>query len=387
MKWTSLPRHTPRWITRHPVLLAEWLAARTALRRAMTHRHRWQIAAITVLFAATAFALAGPLAAHAAGVVNVLYEYWVALFVASAMYAAVTVARRRRVSRREFAASWLVAAPIGQFSESASHATRSLVPLVLQSTVVLAVIAILGRLSSAAGPVTTKIEACIGAGVISGAAIGCWGLGAREAGHAAGSRYVVRARTRTQPRPSDAALSTWPLAQLMAWGRPENARVLLMAALFAVQGGSSALHGLAVVASWFAASYLGGLLSASVRAMNEAAAWLRSTPLPFFRFAWSIARRALIHQFIGAAVAAGLLVAVGSTWTMALYLAALWLAIVAVASAAALAECYRGTSSAAAIALSLAALAAIESRARGWSIPCAALMTAWHLRRGAKAWR
>jgi hypothetical protein len=387
MKWTSLPRHTPRWITRHPVLLSEWLVARNALQRALTHRRRGQIGAIAVLFAATALALAGPLAAHATSVINELYEYWVALFVACAMYAAASVARRRRASRREFVASWLAAAPIGHISESASHAARSLLPLVLQSSVVLTVIAVLGRLSHASGPVTTRIEACIGVGVICGATIGWWVFRAREAEHAAGSRYVFRATTRTQPRPSDVALSTWPLAQLMAWGRPENTRVLLMAALFAVQGGSSALHGLAVVASWFAASYLGGLLSASLRAMSEAAAWLRSTPLPFFQFAWSISRRALIHQFIGAAVAAGLLVAVGSTWTMALYCAALWLAIVAVASAAALAECYRGTSSTAAITLSLAVLAAIESRARGWSIPCAAVMTAWHLRRGAKAWR
>jgi hypothetical protein len=387
MKWTSLPRRTPRWITRHPVLLAEWLVACNAVRRAMTHRRRWWIAAIVALFAATAVAIAGPFATHAASAVNLLYEYWVALLVASAMYAAVTVARRRRVSKREFAASWLVAAPIGHLSESASHATRSLVPLALQSVGVVTVIVVLARLSNAPDPVTTKIVACIVAGVSCGAAIGCWLLRARDTDHAAGSRYVFRARTNVQPRPSDAALSTWPLAQLMAWGRPENTRVLLLAALFAVQGGSSAVHGLAVVASWFAASYLGGLLSASVRAMNEAAAWLRSTPLPFFQFAWSISRRALIHQAIGAAVAAGLLVAIGSTWTMALYLTGLWLIIVVVASTATLAECYRGTSSTAAITLSLAVLAAIESRARGWSIPCATVMTAWHLRRGAKAWR
>jgi hypothetical protein len=337
-----------------------------------------------VLLGVTALAAAAPLASHASNVVGTLSEYWVATFVVSAMYAAVSVSRRRRSSQLQFTGSWLAAAPVGHRSQAVSHAVRSLFPLLLQSAGVMLLIAVLARLSAAPSSIARRIEACVGAGAICGALVGAWLLRFREHEHAVGSRYVVRARTGAQLRQSDAALAGWPLAQLMAWSRPENSRVLLLAALFAVQGGSSALHGLAVVASWLAASYLGGLLSASVRATREAAAWLRSTPMPFFRFAWSISRRSLLHQFAGAGVAVVLFAAVGSSWAMALYLAGLWMAMVVLVSAVALAECYGGRAPAASIALSLAALAALESRARGWSIPCALLMTAWHLRRGAR---
>jgi hypothetical protein len=385
MKWTALPRGTPRWLERHPVLLADWLAACNALRRSTANRRRSLMVVAAALLGVTALAAAAPLASRAANLVGTLCAYWVATFVVCAMYAAVSVSRRRRSSRQQFAGSWLVAAPMGHRSLAVSHAVRSLLPLLLQSAGAMLLIAVLARLSAAPSGIARRVEACVGAGAICGALVGWWLLRFREHEHAVGSRYVLRARTGAQLRPSDAGLAGWPLAQVMAWSRPENSRVLLLAALFAVQGGSSALHGLAVVASWFAASYLSALLSASVRATREAAAWLRSTPMPFLRFAWSISRCSLLHQFAGSIVAVGLFVAVGSSWAMALYLAGLWMAIVVLVSTIALAECYRGRAPTISIAVSLAALAAIESRARGWSIPCAALMTAWHLRRAARS--
>ena len=333
MKWTSLPRHTPRWIARHPVLLVEWLVACNALRRATMRRRLFQLAALALLLGSAGLAVAGPLAGDASNVVSALSEYWVATFIASAMYAAAAIARRQRASRQQFAASWLVATPISPRSESVSHAVRSLLPLLLRSAGAILLVAALVYLSASPSGRVRTIGYCIAAGAICGAAVGWWVRRTPVVENEVGSRYVLRARTTAQLHVSDAALSTWPLAQLMAWGRPANTRVLLIVALFAVQGGSSALHGLAVVACWFVASYLGGLLGASWRAIHDAAAWLRSTPLPFPRFAWSISRRALLHQWVGAAAAVLLFTALGSSWTMALHLAAAWLTIVVLAQA------------------------------------------------------
>ena len=42
------------------------------------------------------------------------------------------------------------------------------------------------------------------------------------------TRYVGAIKPRTETLPSAAALSGWPVAQVRAWGRPENLRILVL---------------------------------------------------------------------------------------------------------------------------------------------------------------
>jgi hypothetical protein len=63
----------------------------------------------------------------------------------------------------------------------------------------------------------------------------------------------------------------------------------------------------------------------------------------------------------------------------------LWLAIVALSCSIGVAESYRARQPSVRIVLSLAAMAIVEAREHGWSIPMAAVLAAWHLRAGAKS--
>jgi hypothetical protein len=162
-------------------------------------------------------------------------------------------------------------------------------------------------------------------------------------------------------RPDAAGLSGWPIAQVLAWSRPENSRYVLIAALLAVQGGSSAIAGLSVVAMYFVASYLAALVSAMTTVARSAAAWLRATPITLMGFVWSVSRRALAHQFIGVALAVACMTMLGAPIGMALQAAALWLGLFVSIAGFALVDNYRGRSPLVKIALSVAAFAALAT--------------------------
>jgi hypothetical protein len=193
------------------------------------------------------------------------------------------------------------------------------------------------------------------------------------------SRYAPKARTTDVV--SAQALSRWPIAQALSWQKPENARVALVIALFAVQGGSSMLLGLTVVSAWMLAIYLVTLMQATIHAGNVAARWLKATPIKFVNFAWPLARRVLIHQAIGSTAAAVLAVAMGLGLATALYLWVLWLAIVIGVLCVSLADAYCAQRSPTKIALLLLTSIGIELRQHGWSLPWLLAMSAWHVHR------
>lgn len=369
-------------LQRHPLLLAEWLALRNLLARARTHATAVMAVGVGIAgaFAVVLVTLRSQFPALFAG----LLTYRVLMMVAIAAYAAFAVARQRRSAEIRYTQFWLAAAPVRQYSRTLAILVVTLLPLMSQlvaACVLLAAMGIAGGVG--ATMVGESMLWSVGAAVI-GAAVGWWSARRSRSDALEGSRYVGAVEHRTHTVPSAAALSGWSLAQVRAWGRPDNLRILLMVAMLAVQAGSSALVGLSVVAIWLLGGYLAGLLTAVLQTANVASRWLRSTPMPFAQFAWAVTRRALLYQVVGTAVATALMLILGSPWLSTLYVGAVWLTIVVLSCSIGLAESYRARPTFARIALSFAALAVVEARAHGWSIPIAAVLAAWHLRAGAK---
>lgn len=370
-------------LQRHPLLLAEWLAARNLLGRAKAH------AAIVLAVGLSGLgALAVILftfAARFAAIFNGLLDYRVLTVAAIAIYAAFAVGGRRQRSEIRYTQFWLAAAPVRQYSRTLAILVVTLLPLAGQFVAMCVVFAAMGVVGDVEATVVGRTILWVGVATVVGAAVGWWSARRSRADVMEGSRYVGAVSPRTESIPSAAALSGWPLAQVRAWGRPENLRILvLIPALFAVQAGSSALHGLSVIAIWVLGGYLGGLLTAVSQTARAASNWLRSTPISFAHFAWALTRKALLYQVVWTAIAAALLISLGAPWQSALYMSALWLTIVVLSCCIFVADSYRSRPPHVRIALSFVTLAVVEARAHGWSIPIAALLAAWHLRAGAK---
>jgi hypothetical protein len=349
MSWKSFPSWTPAAVLRHVVLLVEWLQLANALKR---WQSEWTKRSIVLAAAAVAVIVALSTRLAAAG--NLLADYWLLTAAATAVYAASSVARRRPRIHELHLQSWLIAAPIPDASVRGSQAIRTLSPIIFQ---------FVGVLLLAAGlNFAGKAIAAIAAGLFIGAA-----LGLRASVEPANERRPASNYVRTRQSRGAQALSRWPIAQVLAWSRPENSRYVLVVALFAVQGGSSAILGLSVVALYFIGSYLAALLSALITVAKSASAWLRSTPMSLSEFVWMLSRRALIHQVLGTTLAAAFMLLVGAPLMPTLQIAALWLSLVLSVSGCALVDCYRGRSPAMKVAMCFVAwgafLALLQMRA------------------------
>lgn len=356
---TSLPPWTPALLRRHPALLVEWL-------RLVNSWSRWRgeggTAALLVLSVlAVVIALLFSLSGHVVGAIRTLADYWVLWAVVAAIYAATSVSGRRRQLEESKSQSWLIATPIPPRSLLVSHAIRVLLPLVVIAAVVVMFPALVALTNEGIAAAAEKVAGAAAGGLLIGGVFGWWTGRRAKASGVVASRYVPQPRTDRSMRPDTAALAGWPIAQVLAWSRPENSRYVLIAALLAVQGGSSAIAGLSVVAMYFVASYLAALVSATTSVAKSAAAWLRATPITLVGFVWSVSRRALMHQFIGVALAVGCMAMLGAPIGMALQVAALWLGLFVSIAGLALVDNYRGRSPLVKIALSIAAFAALAA--------------------------
>lgn len=389
-----MPAATPAILRRHPALLVEWLRFVNALSRWRGEGGPAALLILSVLAVVIAALLA--LSGHVVGAIEMLADHWVLLAVVAAIYAATSVSGRRRELEEAMSQSWLIATPIPPRSLLVSHAIRVLLPLVVIAAIVVMFPALVALTNEGIGAAAGKVACAATGGLLIGGVFGWWTGGRVKASGAVPSRYVPQPRVRSAARasgefgrrtgkdagaaralanasmrPGASALAGWPIAQVLAWSRPENSRYVLIAALLAVQGGSSAIAGLSVVAMYFVASYLAALMSATTTVARSAAAWLRATPITLVGFVWSISRRALAHQIIGVALAVGCMAMLGAPIGMALQIAALWLGLFVSIAGFALADNYGGRSPLVKIALSIAAVAA--------------LATIFQLRAGAKA--
>jgi hypothetical protein len=355
MSWTSFPSWTPAPVRRHLLLLVEWLRLANGLKR---WRSKWTSRFIVMAAAGTALVAASLafLSSRFVAAIDWLADYWILTAVVTAVYAASSLSRRRRRVHELYLQSWLVAAPIPPASVRVSQAIRTVLPTIAQF---LGVVLLLLAVASEAVLTTGKVLAAIAAGLSVGMIVG-WRAGAGHCeARAPASNYVRAKLTQGTIHPGSQALSAWPISRVLAWSRPENARHVLIVALFAVQGGSSATVGLSVVALYFIGSYLAALLSALTSVAGSASAWLRSTPLTLTEFIWVLSRRALIHQVLGTSLAAAFMLLLGAPLVPILQIGALWLGLVISVSGCALADCYRGRSPVVKIALCFVAWSAV----------------------------
>lgn len=349
----------PAFLRRHPALWVEWLRLVNSLSRWRAEGSRALLLILSGL--AVVLALLAALSGHVVSGIETLAEYWVLLAVVAVIYAATSVSGRRRQLEESRSQSWLVATPIPPRSLRISQAIRVLLPLVVLAVAVVMFPALIALTDEGVAAAAEKVAGAAAGGLFIGGVVGWWTARRAKPSGVVPSRYVPRPRAARAMRPDAAGLSGWPIAQVLAWSRPENSRYVLIAALLAVQGGSSALTGLSVVAMYFVASYLAALLSALTAVANSAAIWLRATPITLMGFVWSLSRRALAHQLIGAALAIACTLLLGSPLGMALQLAALWLGLFVSISGFVLVDNYRGRSPLVKIALSIAAFAAIAT--------------------------
>jgi hypothetical protein len=375
MSLTAPPKTTVSGWRRHPLLWVYWLTVRNAVGRFFEQpRKAW---GVLLASAALIVAWSSELTLRA---FNLLSDYRGLTVVLLALYAALSSNARRGVVEKAHAESWLIAAPIGSSQVHWSITLGGIVPLAARCLVVGAVLVLVGLGSREPAARVLDLTSVLVAAMLAGVLGGWWLprlLGSRETNEA---RYLRPPTVVGTPAPSLEALAAWPMAQTRSWWRPQNARLILMAALMAVQAGSSAMTGLFVVATWLVAAYLSGLLAALLRTGREAAQWLRTTPISFARFAWPLARRVFLHQAIGAVAACLGMVALGAPLGSALHTGTLWLTLVLLVASLSLADSYRCRAPGLKLVLSLSALAGVESRQHGWSIPLALMLAAWHWR-------
>jgi hypothetical protein len=354
----TAPAWTPAIVRRHPALWVEWL-------RLVNSWSRWRgegSKALLLMLSGLAIgvALSVALSGHVVSAIETLAEYWLLLAVVAAIYAVTSVSSRRRQLEESRSQSWLVATPISPRSLLISQAIRVLLPLFLLVIAVLMFPALIALANEGVAAAAAKVAGAAGGGLFIGGVVGWWTARRAKPSGVVPSRYVPQPRTRAM-RPDAAGLSGWPIAQVLAWSRPENSRYVLIVALLAVQGGSSALTGLSVVAMYLVASYLAALLSAMTAVARSAAIWLRATPITLMGFVWSVSRRALAHQLVGVALALMCMLLLGSPVGMAFQVAGLWLGLFISISGFALVDHYRGRSPLVKIALSIAAFAALAT--------------------------
>jgi hypothetical protein len=331
-------------------------------------------AALASLSAVSSFAISPT--AHT--VSSWLLDNEILVGLASSVYALLFVLRRRAHFTSEHAQSWLRATMSASAFRAMAivRACTVLAALVLLVVAGMAALIIANRLALA-GVGDVAVSLLIGCAV-GGAIGGAWPLRSR-ADRSADSRFVRDVRARPTV-PSLQGLSRWPIAKAIAWHRPENSRMLFIIAALSVPMGASAILGLAILAMWSLGSYLIALARAVPAVAHEASIWLRPTALPFVSFAWAIARRAFIHQFVGTTLLAAVAMMLGGRLGSVAYLASLWLSLTVMIAMIGLRQHYWSLPASGRTWLSVALVVLAESRGRGWGLPLAAGLTLAHAR-------
>src|SRR5688572_30776642 len=129
-------------LRRHPLLLAEWLAARNLLQRARAHTAAILAVGLGALGALAVILLS--LAPRFATMFDGLLTYRVLVVVLIAIYAAFTVGGQRQKAEVRYTQFWLAAAPVHQYSRTLAILVVTLMPLAAQLFAVFVLFAAMG---------------------------------------------------------------------------------------------------------------------------------------------------------------------------------------------------------------------------------------------------
>ncbi len=162
------------------------------------------------------------------------------------------------------------------------------------------------------------------------------GLPAWKTDPAAAPASTTRGLARPASGSGLRALSRWPLLQTKLWFPPRLAARLVLPAMLLLPMGTSGNFAIALGSGWTLALYLLALLRATLFVAGEASRWLTPTPLDARRFAWAIGGRALLQQLQWTLIAAGVFIALGIRPDLALRGAEGWLAFVTLTTSTAL---------------------------------------------------
>jgi hypothetical protein len=381
MNWRSIPPPIPQWLRRHPAALAAAVSGVNRFQRLATTGRSVLVYVATALLGAFLVMLLLSTGGAALAMQHAL-GYSGIVVAASGLYAASLMSRRRRTVATMRAKSWLVATPRVSHG-SARTVLLTTLPLLWRLAVALTLALQLSLNTAVSVEQSLQLSALISIGVAFGGPCGWWLSRRAPSRGNEGSRYTFRRKYGTRMAPSSAPLSHWPIAQAFAWGRPENARLLLGAAILTVPGGTGILGVLCILVTWTVGSYLVALLIAIPHVGRSAAQWLRSTPMTFWAFAWPLARRALLHQLLGTLMAMAITLALNAPPLTVVYFGAVWLTLVVLAAAVSLADCYRSRAPGTKTILSMLTALLAEGRVHGLGISIALFLTVLHLRVGA----
>jgi hypothetical protein len=298
-----------------------------------------------------------------------------------ALQASVLAHWGRRKWTAIYSGNWLSTLPVSRRQCARMVALRAF----LASAPLLALppaVVLLARLCAPrSGAITSALLTGIGIATAVGVLLG-WYLPAREVRHSAPALpYAAASRASAVPRL--VALSRWTETQTRVWLQPRSLARLLLPAMLLVPM-DSANVAIALLSLWVLAVYLLVLLRAMVQVAREGAAWLRPTSLTFYRFAWSVARRPLFKQLQWTLLATVLLVALGCQPLVAARVAEWWLALVSVTSGIALSRAYQSRAMRLRLLVSVCAMAVLERFRQHLALPCALVISAWHIREAAR---
>jgi hypothetical protein len=301
------------------------------------------------------------------------------LVVPAVLHAALTVSQRRDQISAALRDSWLAATPQAARSRRSALVISVLSVPLAHLAMVIAILLALQYVGRGDAVVVRQLMTAVTGALAGGALIGAVFTRKSRGDARPGSRYVPgKSNAHARAAPSLRALSRWPIASAFAWATPDTVRWPAMAAMLSVMSGSSALAGLGVVGFWMLVVYMVTLCTSTLRVAREAALWLRSTPLPFSRFALAIGARSLVHQLLATFIIAALVALETRTVWQSLVFVAPWIAFVLVAytTTIALAFASRGGTRFT-ILLSTVAFAVGEFMQRGVAVPLAVIICCW----------
>jgi hypothetical protein len=201
----------------------------------------------------------------------------------AAMASAVQVARRRALTRVQFARSWLAAVPIPASARwealwiESFPATAALIALLIMGLSCALVFA----LSHAShGGTVLAVWGTLSIGVAVGAAAGHALPAPKPADLPPGSRYVPHQKSRraAKIRPSLSALGAWPVRQMFAWAQPKVVARTTVPIMVMLPLGTTADRAMSVLA---VAAVSGALVLLCVAVVSISRhIWRWTAPLP-----------------------------------------------------------------------------------------------------------